>query len=168
MFKHLLHKPLEQRVKEIIINSVRIEQEFLTEALPVKLTGVNCTLMKQYIEFVADRLMLELDFSKVFRVENPFDFMETISLEVKTNFFEKRVEATDKKLRRETAIRYQNIRIYVNCLTVSSHQIFNHGHFIFICTSSTRICIPCQQSPLEELAWYLAYRVPSSLTRFLQ
>lgn len=91
MFKHLLHKPSEQRVKEIIINAVRIEQEFLTEALPVKLIGMNCTLMKQYIEFVADRLMMELGFNKVFRVENPFDFMENISLEGKTNFFEKRV-----------------------------------------------------------------------------
>ncbi|EPY75596.1 ribonucleotide reductase M2 polypeptide isoform 1 [Camelus ferus] len=91
MFKHLVHKPSEQRVKEIIVNAVRIEQEFLTEALPVKLIGMNCILMKQYIEFVADRLMLELGFSKIFRVENPFDFMENISLEGKTNFFEKRV-----------------------------------------------------------------------------
>ncbi|XP_054403732.1 ribonucleoside-diphosphate reductase subunit M2 isoform X3 [Pongo abelii] len=65
MFKHLVHKPSEERVREIIINAVRIEQEFLTEALPVKLIGMNCTLMKQYIEFVADRLMLELGFSKV-------------------------------------------------------------------------------------------------------
>lgn len=91
MFKHLVHKPSEQRVKEIITNAVRIEQEFLTEALPVKLIGMNCTLMKQYIEFVADRLMLELGFNKIFKVENPFDFMENISLEGKTNFFEKRV-----------------------------------------------------------------------------
>ncbi|CAO2604950.1 Ribonucleoside-diphosphate reductase subunit M2 [Lemmus lemmus] len=91
MFRHLVHKPSEQRVQEIIINAVRIEQEFLTEALPVKLIGMNCTLMKQYIEFVADRLMLELGFSKIFKVENPFDFMENISLEGKTNFFEKRV-----------------------------------------------------------------------------
>ncbi|KAF3826345.1 hypothetical protein GH733_008870 [Mirounga leonina] len=89
--EHLVHKPSEQRVREIIINAVRIEQEFLTEALPVKLIGMNCMLMKQYIEFVADRLMLELGFGKVFRVENPFDFMENISLEGKTNFFEKRV-----------------------------------------------------------------------------
>ena len=84
MFKHLVHKPAEQRVREIITNAVRIEQEFLTEALPVKLIGMNCTLMKQYIEFVADRLMLELGFNKIFRVENPFDFMENISLEGKT------------------------------------------------------------------------------------
>ncbi|NXY72837.1 RIR2 reductase, partial [Glareola pratincola] len=91
MFKHLIHKPSEERVKEIIMNAVLIEQEFLTEALPVKLIGMNCTLMKQYIEFVADRLMLELGFEKIYRVENPFDFMENISLEGKTNFFEKRV-----------------------------------------------------------------------------
>uniref|UniRef100_A0A2I3S028 Uncharacterized protein n=2 Tax=Pan troglodytes TaxID=9598 RepID=A0A2I3S028_PANTR len=69
MFKHLVHKPSEEKVREIIINAVQIEQEFLTEALPVKLIGMNCTLMKQYIEFVADRLMLELGFSKVFGVE---------------------------------------------------------------------------------------------------
>ncbi|PKU42928.1 ribonucleoside-diphosphate reductase subunit m2 [Limosa lapponica baueri] len=91
MFKHLIHKPSEERVKEIIMNAVLIEQEFLTEALPVNLIGMNCTLMKQYIEFVADRLMLELGFKKIYRAENPFDFMENISLEGKTNFFEKRV-----------------------------------------------------------------------------
>ncbi|NWZ90805.1 RIR2 reductase, partial [Nesospiza acunhae] len=91
MFKHLIHKPSEERVREIIMNAVLIEQEFLTEALPVKLIGMNCTLMKQYIEFVADRLMLELGFNKIYKAENPFDFMENISLEGKTNFFEKRV-----------------------------------------------------------------------------
>ncbi|NXX93655.1 RIR2 reductase, partial [Centropus bengalensis] len=91
MFKHLVHKPSEEKVKEIIMNAVLIEQEFLTEALPVKLIGMNCTLMKQYIEFVADRLMLELGFNKIYKAENPFDFMENISLEGKTNFFEKRV-----------------------------------------------------------------------------
>ncbi|XP_025032270.1 ribonucleoside-diphosphate reductase subunit M2 B-like isoform X2 [Python bivittatus] len=67
------------------------DEEFLTEALPVRLIGMNCTLMKQYIEFVADRLLLELGFPKVFQAENPFDFMENISLEGKTNFFERRV-----------------------------------------------------------------------------
>ncbi|XP_042318432.1 ribonucleoside-diphosphate reductase subunit M2 B isoform X3 [Sceloporus undulatus] len=91
MFQYLVNKPLEERVREIIVNAVEIEQEFLTEALPVGLIGMNCTLMKQYIEFVADRLLLELGFSKVFQAENPFDFMENISLEGKTNFFEKRV-----------------------------------------------------------------------------
>ncbi|MBN3305388.1 RIR2B reductase, partial [Amia calva] len=66
-------------------------KEFLTEALPVKLIGMNCALMRQYIEFVADRLLTDLGLSKVFQAENPFDFMESISLEGKTNFFEKRV-----------------------------------------------------------------------------
>ncbi|KAK2110656.1 Ribonucleoside-diphosphate reductase subunit M2 [Saguinus oedipus] len=104
MFKHLVHKPSEERVREIIINAVRIEQEFLTEALPVKVIGMNCTLIKQHIEFVADRLVLELGFSKVFRVENPFDFMENISLQGKTNFFESRrvsEDGSDVKSNRE-------------------------------------------------------------------
>uniref|UniRef100_A0A8B9I2M7 Ribonucleotide reductase regulatory TP53 inducible subunit M2B n=1 Tax=Anser brachyrhynchus TaxID=132585 RepID=A0A8B9I2M7_9AVES len=91
MFHYLVNRPSEERVREIIVNAVEIEQEFLTEALPVGLIGMNCTLMKQYIEFVADRLLMELGFSKVFHAENPFDFMENISLEGKTNFFEKRV-----------------------------------------------------------------------------
>uniref|UniRef100_A0A4W3ISE8 Ribonucleoside-diphosphate reductase subunit M2 n=1 Tax=Callorhinchus milii TaxID=7868 RepID=A0A4W3ISE8_CALMI len=91
MFKHLVNKPTEECVRSIIQDAVKIEQEFLTVALPVNLIGMNCTLMKRYIEFVADRLMLELGFSKIFQVENPFDFMENISLEGKTNFFEKRV-----------------------------------------------------------------------------
>ncbi|XP_039980636.1 ribonucleoside-diphosphate reductase subunit M2 [Xiphias gladius] len=91
MFKHLVNKPSKETVTKIIRNAVAIEQEFLTEALPVKLIGMNCELMKQYIEFVADRLMLELGFTKIYRAENPFDFMENISLEGKTNFFEKRV-----------------------------------------------------------------------------
>ncbi|XP_035473186.1 ribonucleoside-diphosphate reductase subunit M2 [Scophthalmus maximus] len=91
MFKHLLNKPSRETVTKIIKNAVAIEQEFLTEALPVKLIGMNCDMMKTYIEFVADRLMVELGFAKIFRVENPFDFMENISLEGKTNFFEKRV-----------------------------------------------------------------------------
>ncbi|XP_019485091.1 PREDICTED: ribonucleoside-diphosphate reductase subunit M2 B [Hipposideros armiger] len=91
MFQYLVNKPSEERVREIIVNAVEIEQEFLTEALPVGLIGMNCVLMKQYIEFVADRLLVELGFSKIFQAENPFDFMENISLEGKTNFFEKRV-----------------------------------------------------------------------------
>ncbi|XP_063771494.1 ribonucleoside-diphosphate reductase subunit M2 [Pseudophryne corroboree] len=91
MFKHLVNKPSEERVRALITDAVSIEQEFLTDALPVKLIGMNGDLMKQYIEFVADRLMLELGFSKVFKADNPFDFMENISLEGKTNFFEKKV-----------------------------------------------------------------------------
>ncbi|XP_029447695.1 ribonucleoside-diphosphate reductase subunit M2 B [Rhinatrema bivittatum] len=91
MFQYLVNKPSEERVTEIVANAVKIEQEFLTDALPVGLIGMNSTLMKQYIKFVADHLLVELGFCKVYQVENPFDFMENISLEGKTNFFEKRV-----------------------------------------------------------------------------
>lgn len=91
MFHHLKHKPSEDRVKEIICEAVTIEIEFLTEALPVNLIGMNCNLMTIYIKFVADRLLVELGYSKVYNVSNPFDFMENISLDGKTNFFEKRV-----------------------------------------------------------------------------
>jgi len=91
MFKHLLKKPSPERVTHIIREAVTIEQEFLTDALPCAMIGMNCTLMRQYIEFVADRLLSELGCDKVYGVENPFDFMEHISLEGKTNFFEKRV-----------------------------------------------------------------------------
>ncbi|XP_013855500.1 ribonucleoside-diphosphate reductase subunit M2 isoform X2 [Austrofundulus limnaeus] len=91
MFKHLVNKPSSETVTKIVRNAVEIEQEFQTEALPVKLIGMNCDMMKQYIEFVANRLLLELGFSKIYQSDNPFDFMENISLEGKTNFFEKRV-----------------------------------------------------------------------------
>ncbi|PSN41795.1 Ribonucleoside-diphosphate reductase subunit M2 [Blattella germanica] len=89
--EHLVQKPTEDEVKEIIKDAVTIEQEFLTEALPVDMIGMNCNLMRQYIQFVADRLLLELGCTKVYYSENPFDFMEHISLEGKTNFFEKKV-----------------------------------------------------------------------------
>jgi len=91
MFKHLVNKPSVATVTGIIKDAVKIEQEFLTDALPVALIGMNNTLMKQYIEFVADRLLVELQCPKVYKSENPFDFMELISLEGKTNFFEKKV-----------------------------------------------------------------------------
>ena len=91
MFHHLKHKPSEERIKEIVCEAVGIETEFLTEALPVNLIGMNCDLMTVYIQYVADRLLVELGCSKSYNVENPFDFMENISLDGKTNFFEKRV-----------------------------------------------------------------------------
>uniref|UniRef100_A0A183IYM9 Ribonucleotide reductase M2 b n=1 Tax=Soboliphyme baturini TaxID=241478 RepID=A0A183IYM9_9BILA len=91
MFHHLVHKPPESRIKQIITDALEIEVEFLTEAIPVDLIGMNCRLMKQYMEFVADRLLVELNCSKIYKVTNPFDFMEHISLQGKTNFFEKRV-----------------------------------------------------------------------------
>eukprot|EP01134_Creolimax_fragrantissima_P002410 CFRG2410T1 len=88
---HLNRKPSPDIVKRIIMDAVRIEQEFLTDALPVALIGMNHKLMCQYIEFVADRLLVSLGQPKVYKVENPFDWMELISLQGKTNFFEKRV-----------------------------------------------------------------------------
>merc|ERR1712212_377205 len=91
MFKHLKNKPSKERVLTIIKDAVSIEQEFLTDALPVALLGMNCEAMKTYIEFVSDRLLRELGCENHYNAENPFDFMEHISLEGKTNFFEKRV-----------------------------------------------------------------------------
>ena len=91
LFSHLNNRPSKQVVQDVITDAVRIEQEFLTEALPCALLGMNSNLMKQYIEFVADRLLVALGNEKVYRATNPFDFMENISLGGKTNFFEKRV-----------------------------------------------------------------------------
>lgn len=91
LFRHSDNKPTEERVYEIVKDAVLIEQEFLTEALPVDLIGMNNNLMKEYIEYVADRLLVELGYSKIYNMKNPFDFMENITCEGKTNFFEKRV-----------------------------------------------------------------------------
>ncbi|KAI5840218.1 ribonucleotide reductase [Morchella snyderi] len=91
LFNHLNNRPSKQAVQDIITEAVGIEQEFLTEALPCGLLGMNAKLMKQYIEFVADRLLLSLGNDKFYNSTNPFDFMESISLAGKTNFFEKRV-----------------------------------------------------------------------------
>ncbi|HRH37668.1 MAG TPA: ribonucleotide-diphosphate reductase subunit beta, partial [Flavobacteriales bacterium] len=89
--KHLLNKLPKKTVETIIRDAVEIEKEFVTDALPVNLIGMNAKLMQQYIEFVADRLLVELGNEKVYNAMNPFDFMEMISLQGKTNFFEKRV-----------------------------------------------------------------------------
>ncbi|KAK3692461.1 ribonucleotide reductase [Podospora appendiculata] len=91
LFSHLNNRPSKQVVEDIIRDAVAIEQEFLTEALPCGLLGMNSALMKTYIEFVADRLLVALGNDKIYKVSNPFDFMENISLGGKTNFFEKRV-----------------------------------------------------------------------------
>ena len=93
---HLVNKLSNDTVIEIIKDAVEIEKEFVTEALPVKLIGMNADLMCQYIEFVADRLLQELGCERVFNSTNPFDFMEMISLQGKTNFFEKRVAEYQK------------------------------------------------------------------------
>jgi len=91
LYSHLKHKPSKELVESIISEAVTIEQEFLTDALPCALLGMNAKLMCQYIEFVADRLLLALGYTKIYHATNPFDFMENISLNGKTNFFEKRV-----------------------------------------------------------------------------
>lgn len=88
---HIQNKLPESRVVEIIVDAVRIEQEFVTDSLPVSLIGMNAVLMNQYIEYVADRLLVALGCKRIYNVTNPFDFMEMISLQGKTNFFEKRV-----------------------------------------------------------------------------
>jgi ribonucleoside-diphosphate reductase beta chain len=94
--KYLKNKLSNERVLEIINDAVAIEQEFVTDALPVNLIGMNAKLMNQYIEFVADRLLGELGCKKYYNSANPFDFMEMISLQGKTNFFEKRVAEYQK------------------------------------------------------------------------
>merc|ERR1711907_761131 len=92
MLYSMLDKKLpEERVVDIVADAVEMEKEFVTEALPVNLIGINAVMMRQYIEFVADHLLSSLGISKKYNVSNPFDWMEMISLEGKTNFFEKRV-----------------------------------------------------------------------------
>jgi ribonucleoside-diphosphate reductase beta chain len=91
LYSMLQNKLPEDRVHMIIKDAVSIEQEFVTDALPVDLIGMNSKLMNQYIEFVADRLLVALGYKKIWNSPNPFDFMEMISLQGKTNFFEKRV-----------------------------------------------------------------------------
>lgn len=91
LYTKLNKKTKKAKVYELIKEAVEIEKEFICEALPCKLIGMNQKLMKQYIEFVADRLIVQLGYPKLFNSSNPFDFMEMISLDGKTNFFEKRV-----------------------------------------------------------------------------
>ena len=88
---HLINKLPKEHVRNIIAEAVEIEKEFVTESLPVRLIGMNADLMSQYIEFVADRLLGELENEKIYNTSNPFDFMDMINLQGKTNFFEKRV-----------------------------------------------------------------------------
>ena len=88
---HLVNKLPKEDVRKIIADAVEIEKEFVVESLPVRLIGMNSDLMCQYIEFVADRLLVELENEKIYNASNPFDFMDMINLQGKTNFFEKRV-----------------------------------------------------------------------------
>ncbi len=91
LYSMLKNQLSQEEVTEIIADAVTIEKEFVTDALPVRLIGMNADLMAQYIEFVADRWLVELGYDKLYNASNPFDFMEMISLQGKTNFFEKRV-----------------------------------------------------------------------------
>ena len=94
--KYIQNKVSSERIIEIIKEAVEIEKEFVTDSLPVSLIGMNAKLMQQYIEFVADFWLVELGCKKVYNVDNPFDFMEMLSLQNKSNFFEKRVSEYQK------------------------------------------------------------------------
>ena len=96
LFSLLRNKTSDETVIRIITEAVKIEQEFMSDALPVSLIGMNSNLMCRYIEFVADRLLVALGVAKIYNVENPFDFMDLISLQGKTNFFEKKVSEYQK------------------------------------------------------------------------
>ena len=91
LYSMLNNKLPKEKVHSIISEAVVIEKEFITESIPCNLIGMNAILMKQYIEFVADRLLVQLGYPKIYNTENPFDFMELISITGKTNFFERRV-----------------------------------------------------------------------------
>ena len=91
LYSKLQNKLKKSRIHEIIKEAVEIESEFICEALPCRLIGMNSQMMIQYIQFVADRLAVQLGYDKIYNVSNPFDFMELISLESKVNFFEKRL-----------------------------------------------------------------------------
>ena len=93
---HLVNKVPKERITEILTDALEIEKEFITESLPVSLIGMNAKLMTQYLEFVTDRLLVELNCDKVYNSTNPFGFMDMISLQGKTNFFEKRVSEYQK------------------------------------------------------------------------
>lgn len=93
---HLVNKVPKERISSIIVDALNIEREFITESLPVSLIGMNAVLMTQYLEFVADRLLVELGCEREYNTSNPFDFMDMISLQGKTNFFEKKVAEYQK------------------------------------------------------------------------
>lgn len=112
LYTLLENKLSEARVREILCDAVEFEREFVCEALSCDLVGMNSTLMSQYIDFVADRLMVALGYSKIFNAQNPFDWMELISLQGKTNFFEKRVGE------------YQKASVMANLGSTESNHVF--------------------------------------------
>lgn len=99
---HIENKPSEKRIREILLSALEIEKEFITESLPVSLIGMNSDLMKQYLEFVVDGLLVKLGCKKEFNVEQPFKFMEQIAVETKGNFFESRTVEYQKAKLNET------------------------------------------------------------------
>ena len=99
---HVEDKPSEKRIREILLSALEIEKEFITESLPVSLIGMNSNLMKQYLEFVVDGLLVKMGCSKQFNVEQPFKFMEQIAVETKGNFFESRTVEYQKAKLNET------------------------------------------------------------------
>lgn len=99
---HLENKPSEKRIKEILLSALEIEKEFITESLPVSLIGMNSNLMKQYLEFVVDGLLVKMGCIKEFNVDQPFKFMEQIAMETKGNFFESRTMEYQKAKLNET------------------------------------------------------------------
>jgi ribonucleoside-diphosphate reductase beta chain len=99
---HIENKPSEKRIKEILLSALEIEKEFITESLPVSLIGMNSNLMKQYLEFVVDGLLVKFGCKKQFNVEQPFKFMEQIAVETKGNFFESRTVEYQKAKLNET------------------------------------------------------------------
>lgn len=108
---HLINKVPKERIREILVDALNIERTFITESLPASLIGMNAKLMTQYLEFVTDRLLVELQCEKEYNVSNPFDFMDMISLQGKTNFFEKRVSEYQKAgvLNKDQDVNAQNI-----------------------------------------------------------
>ena len=96
LYSKLINRLHETRVIEIIDSAVTIEMEFVTDALPVELIGMNSSMMCDYIKFCADRLLIALGYQKNYNIINPFEWMETISLQGKTNFFKKRISEYSK------------------------------------------------------------------------
>jgi ribonucleoside-diphosphate reductase subunit M2 len=105
LFHTLPNKPNPEEIQAIIMGAVLLEKEFICESLPCALIGMNSKMMSQYIEFVADRLAVQLGLNKLYNAANPFDFMELISLEGKANFFEKKVSEYSRPMDNGGAIR---------------------------------------------------------------
>ena len=96
LYSYIKNRLSQSNVHKIIKDAVTLEKEFIIDAIPCAMIGMNSDLMSQYIEYVADRLVVQLGYNKIYNVENPFSFMELISMENKTNFFEERVTSYSK------------------------------------------------------------------------